>query len=114
MDDLRSGNRGTGAGIGNAQCDARPDYLKEFKANYPKLAEQAETTKCNICHYGDKKTNRNDYGKAFAKNFGDMKNVKDAEKIKEVLKKTEKEKSSVEGKTFGDLLEDGKLPGKNP
>jgi len=93
---------------------ARPAYLKEFENTYPKLAEQAKTIKCNICHYGDEKKNRNDYGKALAKNLGDMKNVKDAEKIKEVLKKTEKEKSSVEGKTFGDLLEDGKLPGKAP
>ena len=29
---------------------------------------------------------------------------------KEVLKKAEAEKSAVDGKTFGDLLKDGKLP----
>jgi hypothetical protein len=38
----------------------------------------------------------------------------EVDKIKEALKKTEKGKSSVEGKTFGDLINDGKLPGKAP
>jgi len=96
-------------------AQARPKYFATFKETYPKLAEEADKVKCNICHYGDKKTNRNDYGKAIAKSLGeDAKNVMDAEKIKEALKKAEKEKSSTEGKTFGDLLNDGKLPGKNP
>ena len=35
---------------------------------------------------------------------------KDEAKIKEAFTKTEKEKSAIEGKTFGDLLKDGKLP----
>jgi hypothetical protein len=38
------------------------------------------------------------------------KKEKDVAKIKEALVKVEKEKSSVEGKTFGDLLKEGKLP----
>jgi hypothetical protein len=96
---------------------ARPKYFAEFKTAYPKLEEQANEKKCNVCHIGatDKKT-RNDYGKALHKGLGgdDVKNVMDAEKIKEAIKKAEKEKSSTDGKTFGDLISSGKLPGKNP
>ena len=43
-----------------------------------------------------------------AKNI--TKNEKDEAKVKEALTKTEKEKSAVKDKTFGDLLKDGKLP----
>jgi len=93
---------------------ARPKYFAEFKTAYPKLVEAADKEKCNVCHFGDKKTNRNDYGKAVSKSLGeDAKNVMDVEKIKEGLKKAEKEKNA-DGKTFGDLINDGKLPGKNP
>ena len=56
----------------------------------------------------DKKEKKN-YGMAFGKGLSE-KNLKDEEKIKEVLKKAEAEKSAVDGKTFGDLLKDGKLP----
>lgn len=96
---------------------ARPKYFTTFKEAYPKLEEQANEKKCNVCHIGatDKKT-RNDYGKALQKAMGGdaAKNVMDAEKIKKGIKDSEKEKSSTEGKTFGDLIKDGKLPGKNP
>jgi predicted negative regulator of RcsB-dependent stress response len=95
------------------QADARPNYLKEFKESYEKLAAEADKTKCNICHFGDKKTDRNDYGKAVGMALG-AKNVKEADKVKEAIKKAEKEKSATEGKTFGDLIKEGKLPGKNP
>ncbi len=89
--------------------DARPDYNKEFWAMYPSLKEHAET-KCGACHGSDKKV-RNDYGKAVGEALGG-KNVKDGEKIKEALKKAASEKSGTDGKTFGELIEDGKLPGK--
>jgi hypothetical protein len=94
-------------------ADARPKYLAEFKGSYEKLAGEADKVKCNICHYGTEKKNRNDYAKALGEALG-AKNVMEVDKIKEALKKTEKGKSSVEGKTFGDLINDGKLPGKAP
>ena len=104
---------GTALVVANAvlasNAHARPDYNKEFWAAYPSLKEHAET-KCGACHGSDKKV-RNDYGKAFGTALGE-KNIKDAEKIKEALKKTEAEKSGTDGKTFGDLIKDGKLPGK--
>ena len=56
------------------RAQARPKYLKAFATKYPALAKQAKTVKCNVCHVGKKKKNRNDYGKAL------MKNVKKNEK----------------------------------
>jgi len=95
------------------EAQARPDYLnKGFTPTYPALKAEIETAKCGVCHGSDKKV-RNDYGMAIGKALGEPK-VTDVEKIKAALKKAEGEKSSVEGKTFGDLIKDGKLPGKAP
>lgn len=94
-------------------AEARPPYLAAFKTEYPAMMEKAEATKCNICHFGDKKSNQNDYAKAFGGKLG-AKNVKEAAKIAEALKAAEGEASSTEGKTFGDLIKAGELPGKNP
>jgi len=89
---------------------ARLLYCKTFIAKYENVKE-AKTTKCAICHpKGKKKTDRNDYGVALAKALA-AENQKDAKKVEEALKKAEAGKSSVEGKKFGDLLKDGKLPG---
>lgn len=94
-------------------ADARPKFKDLFKEEYKNLAEQVEQVKCGVCHYGEKKTNRNDYGQALGKALG-KKNESDAKKVKEAFKKVEKEKSGTEGKTFGDLIKEGKLPGKEP
>lgn len=104
-----------GAALVNAPQDAqaRPGYLKSFNGTYPALKDAAESAKCGICHFGEKKSNRNDYGKAMGEALG-AKDVKDAKMIEDALKKAEASKSSTEGKTFGDLIKDGKLPGKNP
>jgi hypothetical protein len=94
-------------------AQARPGYLKAFNATYPALKDAAEGAKCGICHFGEKKTNRNDYGKAMGEALG-AKDIKVEKDIVDALKKAEAGKSSTEGKTFGDLIKDGKLPGKNP
>ena len=91
-------------------ADARPNYNKEFWDNYPSLKDHKDTAKCDACHGKEKKV-RNDYGKAVGEALGAAK-VTDAEKIKAAFKTAEDKKSSVEGKTFGDLIKDGKLPGK--
>ena len=93
-------------------ADARPNYNKEFWGMYPSLAEQKEATSCGACHGKEKKV-RNDYGKAVGEALGGTK-VLDAEKIKAALTKAEGEKSGTDGKTFGELIKDGKLPGKLP
>ena len=91
-----------------SDASARPPYCKTFIAEYPKV-EAAKDAKCAICHpKTDDKEVRNIYGQALSKFTGQ--NEKDAAKIKEALKKAEGEKSAVDGKTFGDLLKEGKLP----
>jgi cytochrome c553 len=93
--------------------DARPEYNTQFWDKYPSLKDLKEETKCSACHDPKDKKIRNDYGKAVGTALGEPK-IKDAEKIKAALTKAEGEKSSTAGKTFGDLIKDGKLPGKLP
>jgi len=93
------------------EAHARPNYKKEFETKYPKVAASNKID-CNVCHYGDSKKNRNDYGKAMGKGLPGA-NCKDSGKVQEALSAAEKEKNA-DGKTFGELLEAGKLPGKNP
>ena len=100
---------------GPQDAQARPGYLKAFNTAYPKLKDAADVAKCGVCHFGEKKTNRNDYAKAMSEALGvGVKDVKVAADVEAALKKAEAGKSSTEGKTFGDLIKDGKLPGKNP
>ncbi len=91
---------------------ARPPYNKEFWDKYDKELGAQKEMKCAACHNGgDDKKKRNDYAKAFGEALGE-KNSKDAGKIKAALDKAAKEKSGTEGKTFGDLIKEGKMPGK--
>lgn len=94
------------------QAEARPQYLKAFVAKYPALKAQAMKVKCNACHFGKKKKNRNDYGKALGKHVG-KKNQKNAKIIDAALSATEKDKNA-KGVTFGSLIKAGKLPGTAP
>ena len=93
-----------------ARVEARPNYKKVFDATYPDVVKNAEggKTTCAVCHEGDDKKKRNNYGEALGKIVAKME--KDDAKVKEALEKTEKEKSAIKDKTFGDLLKDGKLP----
>jgi hypothetical protein len=95
--------------VGGPEAYARPQYVKAFITEYPALKTEAEAAKCGLCHPEEKKSVRNDYGKALGTALGE-KNVKADDKLAEALKKSEKEKSAVEGKTFGDLIKAGKLP----
>ena len=95
-------------------ADARPQYNKEFWAEYTSMKALAET-KCDVCHKKDDKKVRNDYGKAVGEALGNPKKAEtDVEKVKAALKTAEGKKSATEGKTFGDLIKDGKLPGTLP
>ncbi|QDT35924.1 hypothetical protein [Stratiformator vulcanicus] len=95
------------------QAEARPQYMKQFPKQYPALQAEAKMNKCGVCHYGKSKKNLDDYGSALKGKLG-KKNEKDVEKITEALEAIESMDSSVEGKTFGDLIEEGKLPGTDP
>ena len=92
---------------------ARPKYGAVMSATYPELTEKHGKDgklACSVCHPTKSKKERNNYGAAVAKGL-EKKNESDEAKIKEALKKAEKEKSATEGKTFGDLIEAGELPG---
>ena len=89
-------------------ANARPAYKSAFEKKYPKVKENNKIT-CGVCHPEKSKKVKNDYGTAMGKVV--KKNEKDKGKIAEALGKIESEKSATEGKTFGDLLKDGKLPG---
>lgn len=103
-------------------ASARPEYkarLDEATKN-SKAADALKEQKCNVCHYGKSKKNRNEFGKAVNKHANEemYKSLKsDKEKltkhIDEALKAAMKEKSES-GKTFGELIEAGQLPAKNP
>ena len=100
------------------EANARPKYLAVLNAKYPDLAKKQGTDgklTCAVCHPKDdnaKKMKRNNYGLALAGKL-EKKNETDEDKIKEALTKTEGEKSKTEGKTFGDLIKAGELPGTN-
>ncbi len=92
------------------QADARPQYHKAFAAKFEKVAKEANEKKCAVCH-GDEGKNKkqvSDFGKALAEALG-AKNVKEEDKINEALDKVAK-KEFEPGKTYGSLLEAGKLP----
>ncbi|MFO1094219.1 MAG: hypothetical protein U0992_13045 [Planctomycetaceae bacterium] len=86
---------------------AQKQYMDALSAKYPKVAAEVKTQQCKVCH-GAKKTQRNDYAKALEKALGEKK-VKDVEKINKALD-TVAGQEYADGKEYGDLLNDGKLP----
>src|SRR5689334_4690678 len=94
-------------GLAVPSVKARPQYKKEFEAKYVKpdgtaaekaLAAAAAEAKCNICHVGSEKKDRNAYGMALSKHLS-KDDAKDVAKIQKVLTETESVKSAG-GKTF--------------
>ena len=91
-------------------AEARPQYFDQFKKSYAPLAEAAASKKCSVCHGMGKKTERNKYGQAIAGVLGEEKNVKDDAAVEKTLRAAEAKASGIEGKTFGELIKEGKLP----
>lgn len=94
--------------FGDATAHARPQYSKAFAAEYPDFQVDKDS-RCNVCHVGMDKKKRNDYGAAVGKALG-AKNVKDAGAVKTGLETAAGEKSNVDGKTWGELIKENKLP----
>ena len=99
-------------------ASALPPFNKEWVAKYNPGEKNAafKDAKCNVCHAGDNKKMKNEYGKAVGKyltkaNYLKIKEDDAAAKkyILEGLQKAESEKSSA-GKSYGELLKAGKLP----
>lgn len=97
------------------------EFFDEFKAVYVKpdsadanekaLAAEVETAKCNVCHAGSSKKERNAYGNALADLLDKKEDKKNADKIRKALETVAAMPSADGGPTFGDLLKQGKLPG---
>lgn len=104
------------------EVSARPEYKARVEeiTKSAKCADMIKEAKCNVCHYGKSKKNRNEFGQALNKHINDttyksLKTDKPAliKKIDEALKAAMKDKSKV-GKAFGELMDAGSLPAVNP
>lgn len=96
-------------------------FAEEFKAMYVKegtpLAAAVETAKCNVCHMGKSKKDRNAYGEALAERLDKKEDAKNVEKIKKALEEVaalSSDPAKADAPTFGKLIEEGKLPGGDP
>jgi hypothetical protein len=100
-------------------ASALPPFNKEWVAKYNdgnKVAVFSEA-KCNVCHAGESKKMKNEYGKAVGKfltkaKYNQIKDDEAAAKryILEGFQKAEAEKSAAGG-SYGDAIKAGKLPG---
>jgi hypothetical protein len=104
-------------------ASAVPAFNKEFENKYIKkepatdsekaLAASFAKVKCNVCHTGKTKKVRNEYGKALDELLDKKTDIKDIPKIQAALEKVSTLKSDPKdpaSPTFGELLEQGKLP----
>ena len=91
-------------------------FADEFKALYVKdgtpLAAEVEKAKCNVCHVGKNKKDRNAYGEALAALLDKKEDKDNKDKIRQALEAVAAKPSGADGSpTFGDLIKEGKLPG---
>lgn len=93
-------------------------FFDEFKTVYVKdgtpLAAAVETAKCNVCHVGKSKKDRNAYGNALAEKLDKKEDAKNVEKIRKALEEVAalpSDSAKADSPTFGALLAEGKLPG---
>ena len=99
-------------------------FFDEFKAVYVKpdsadpaekaLVAGVESAKCNVCHEGTSKKERNAYGNALAERLNKKEDAKNVEKIKKALEEVAalpSDPAKADSPTFGALLKEGKLPG---
>ena len=98
---------------------AVPAFKKAFDDAYPDAKKVSDEQKCNLCHFGKSKKNKNDYGRALAEhlkkeNYKDDRIKGEPDKVKaefaDAFKKVEAAKSKG-GDTFGERLKAGKAPG---
>lgn len=110
-------------GLGTQEAEAIPAFKKEFDDMYVKkdsadpkekgFAEAVAKVKCNVCHVGTKKKDKNAYGIELDKLLDKKADVKDAAKIQDALKKVAEMHSKPgddSSPTYGDLIKEGKLP----
>jgi hypothetical protein len=108
------------AGSSAREAFAIKQFFDEFKTVYVKdgtpLASAVETAKCNVCHVGKSKKDRNAYGNALAEKLDKKEDAKNVEKIRKALEEVEalpSDPAKADSPTFGALIKEGKLPGGN-
>ena len=106
------------AGSAARPAFAIKQFFDEFKTMYVKdgspLAAEVETAKCNVCHVGKSKKDRNAYGNALAELLDKKEDAKNVEKIRKALETVAampSDPAKADAPTFGALIEQGKLPG---
>ena len=109
------------AGASSRPAFAIKEFFDEFKAVYVKpdsgdanekaFVAEVETAKCNVCHAGSSKKERNAYGNALADLLDKKEDKKDTAKIRGALEKVAAMPSGDGKPTFGELMKQGKLPG---
>ncbi len=108
-------------------ASAVKQFKDQFDAKYVKsdskdakdqaFSEAVAAAKCNLCHKGTSKKDRNVYGDALDKLLDRNTDKDDAAKIQAALDKAAAEKSNpadAKSPTFGELISAGKLPGGAP
>jgi len=95
-------------------------FQDEFKHLYVKegspLAAEVERVKCNVCHVGTSKKERNAYGQALDERLDKKTDKDDKEKIRKMLEEVAALPSNPSSSpnaaspTFGALIKEGKLP----
>jgi hypothetical protein len=98
---------------------ARPQYKKVVDDRYKasKIEAALEEVKCNLCHFGTSKKNRNDFGKALTEHlnkdlFDELKG--DADKLNDAITKAldkAEAKANPNGEKYGERISKGELPG---
>jgi hypothetical protein len=81
------------------------------------LAAAVEEAKCNVCHVGKSKKDRNAYGHALAERLDKKEDAKNVEKIRKALEEVaalSSDPAKADAPTFGQLIAEGKLPGGAP
>ena len=93
-------------------AEGRAQYRGEFAKKYAKELGKTKVT-CGACHLdgGKNKKKRNNYGAALGAAVV-KKNQKDKAIIGKALDAAAKKESHIKGKSFGDLIKEGKLPGE--
>ena len=109
------------AGSAARPAFAIKQFADEFKAVYVKegtpLAAAVESAKCNVCHKGASKKDRNVYGQALAERLDKKEDKDNKDKIRAALAEVAALPSvpgDASSPTFGALIGEGKLPGGTP
>ncbi len=110
-------------GLASSPLKADKAFFDEFVAKYVKpdstdpkdqaFKATVEKVRCNVCHVGRTKKNRNLYGQALDKLLDRQADKENKPKIQAALDTVAKQHSNPDdpkSPTFGELIQQGKLP----